>query len=300
MQKVRRRGGARRPEEWPNSQMDPRKLLKFKGDGIELACADYGGEGNPPMLLLHGGAAHARWWDFVAPELIARFHVLALDQRGHGESPWTDGWAYGSRHYAADLAEVIRGWEFGKPVLIGHSMGGHTAMVYAAEHGDTLRALVTIDSIPAYPEPAITELASIAGRPAPAYDSLEDAVASFRLLPAETMASPDVLRHIATLSFRRRAADGKWVHKMDRRTLRREPIQLDGELAQIRCPALVVKPALSPVLSVSFARGMAERMAHGRMVLLERSNHHAPIDNPTGVAAAILPFLDQASRGFIG
>jgi len=156
--------------------MDPQKLLKIRAAGLELACADYGGEGKPPMLLLHGGAAHARWWDFVAPELTGRFHVLALDQRGHGESPWTNEWAYGSRHYAADLAAVIQGWGLGAPVLIGHSMGGHTAMVYAAEHDQTLRALVTIDSIPAYPEHAIAELASIAERPAPAYDSLHDAV----------------------------------------------------------------------------------------------------------------------------
>ncbi|MGH7913423.1 MAG: alpha/beta fold hydrolase, partial [Candidatus Binataceae bacterium] len=92
------------------------KFRKFKGAGIELNCVDYGGEGSPPMLLVHGGAAHARWWDFVGPALTGRFHVLALDQRGHGDSPWTGQWAYGSRHYAADLEAVIDGWGLGPPV----------------------------------------------------------------------------------------------------------------------------------------------------------------------------------------
>jgi pimeloyl-ACP methyl ester carboxylesterase len=246
------------------------------------------------MLLVHGGAAHARWWDFVAPALVGRFHVLALDQRGHGDSPWTGQWAYGSRHYVADLEAVIEGWGLGAPVLVGHSMGGHSAMVYAVGHSERLRAMVAIDSIPAYPEHAVAALAAIADRPTSVYESLEDALASFRLLPGETLAAPEVLRHVAELSFRQRD-DGKWVHKMDRRTLRREPVQLDGELARIRCPALLIKAALSPVLSASFARSMAARMAHGRMVELENSNHHAPIDNPSGLVTVMTSFLDEVA-----
>ena len=101
---------------------------------------------------------------------------------------------------------------------------------------------------------------------------------------------------MAELSFRQRD-DGKWVHKMDRRTLRREPVQLDGELARIRCPALLIKAALSPVLSASFARAMAARMARGRMVELENSNHHVPIDNPSGLVAVMTPFLDEVAAG---
>jgi len=275
--------------------MEP-KTIKFKGAAFELNCVDYGGEGRPPMLLVHGGAAHARWWDFVAPALTGRFHVMALDQRGHGDSPWTAQWAYGSRHYAADLEAVIGGWGQGAPVLVGHSMGGHSVMVYAAGHSERLRAMIAIDSIPAYPEHAVAALGAIADRPASVYESIQDAVASFRLLPGETLAAPEVLRHVAELSFRQRA-DGKWVHKMDRRTLRREPIQLDGELARIRCPALLIKAAQSPVLSESFALAMAARMARGRMVELENSNHHVPIDNPLGLVAAMTPFLAEIANG---
>ena len=276
--------------------MEHPKTRKFKGSGIELNCVDYGGEGRPPMLLVHGGAAHARWWDFVAPALTGHFHVLALDQRGHGDSPWTGQWAYGSRHYAADLEAVVDGWGLGAPVLVGHSMGGHSVMVYAVEHSERLRAMVAIDSIPAYPEHAIAALNALADRPASAYESLDDAVASVRLLPAERLAAPKILRHVAELSFRQRA-DGKWVHKMDRLILRREPIQLDRELERIRCPVLLIKAAQSPVLSASFARAMAARMAHGRMVQLENSNHHALIDNPSGLVAVMAPFLAETVDG---
>jgi pimeloyl-ACP methyl ester carboxylesterase len=175
-------------------------------------------------------------------------------------------------------------------------MGGHSVMVYAAEHSEQLRAVVTIDSIPAYPAHAIAALSALADRPASVYGSLDEAVASFRLLPADTLAAPEVLRHVAELSFRQRA-DSKWVHKMDRLILRREPIQLDRELERIRCPALLIKAALSPVLSGSFARTMAARMAQGRMVQLENSNHHALIDNPSGLVAIMAPFLASTLDG---
>ena len=222
-------------------------------------------KGGPPILLVHGGAAHARWWDFVAPALVGRFHVLALDQRGHGDSPWTGQWAYGSRHYAADLEAVIDGWGLGAPVLVGHSMGGHSVMVYAAATASDCVRWSRSTRYRHIPEHAVAALGAIADRPASVYESLNEAVASFRLLPGDTLAKPEVLRHVAELSFRQRA-DGKWVHKMDRRTLRREPVQLDGELERIRCPALLIKAAQSPVLSASFAQSMAARMARGRMV----------------------------------
>ena len=112
------------------------KAHRFVANGLALNCLDYGGEGKPPILFLHGGSAHAHWWDFVAPAFVGDFHVLALDQRGHGESEWADEWAYGSRHYVSDLDRVIDGWGFGAPILVGHSMGAHNVLAYAAEHSE--------------------------------------------------------------------------------------------------------------------------------------------------------------------
>src|SRR5713226_5309386 len=138
----------------------------FRGaDGVILNCLDYGGTGRQPLLLVHGGSAHAHWWDFVAPALTDRFHVLALDLRGHGDSAWTADWAYGTRHYVADLEAVICSWSLGAPVLVGHSMGGHTLMVYASQHSHTLRAMVVIDSPATYPAWAVERLRESAELP---------------------------------------------------------------------------------------------------------------------------------------
>jgi len=267
------------------------KTRKFKAAGLELNCLDYGGEGKPPLLFLHGGSAHAHWWDFAAPSFAGRYHALALDQRGHGDSEWARDWAYGSRHYLADLEALVRGWGLGAPIVVGHSMGGHNAILYAASPSATIRALVVVDSTPDYSQRAVDFLRGFADRPPRLFDSLDDAIARFRLLPPETKAAPEILRHLAGESFTRRATDGKWMHKLDRRTLIREPLEVWELLPQIRCPALIIKVSESPVLEIGAARRMAERLPHGRFLELGDSFHHVMLDNPGALIAALEIFL---------
>ena len=259
--------------------------------GLALNCVDYGGEGRPPVLLIHGGAAHARWWDFVAPALAGRYHVLALDQRGHGESQWTHEWGYGTRHYVADLHALIASWGFGAPALIGHSMGGHNVMCYAGLHSETLRAMVAIDSPPGYPQEAVAGLRGLAERPARRFDSLAEAIAGFRTIPADNIATRTVLDHIAEHSFRQ-ADDGKWDYKSDRRTMIREPMKAWEGLARLQCPALFLKAEQS-VLKPGLAERMVAVMPRGRLATVPASHHHVLLDNPPGLAAALGEFLDE-------
>ncbi|MGH7837105.1 MAG: alpha/beta fold hydrolase, partial [Candidatus Binataceae bacterium] len=238
---------------------------------------------------IHGGSAHARWWDFVAPAFSDRFHVLALDQRGHGESPWTHEWTYGTRQYVADLTAVIEGWGLGAPVLVGHSMGGHTVMSYATEHSARLRAMVVIDSPAAYPAEAIAALRAIGERPSRPFASLEEAVAKFRTNPRQNNARPEILEYVARLSFRQEAGGG-WVHKMDRRTLMRAPLSVWKGLARIQCPSLYVR-AGSSVLSDEITGKIVAAIPDCRQTTVPDSFHHVMIDNPTGLIAALDGFL---------
>jgi pimeloyl-ACP methyl ester carboxylesterase len=260
-------------------------------DGLVLSCADYGGTGKPPMLFVHGGSAHARWWDFVAPAFTDRFHVLALDQRGHGESPWTAEWSYGTRQYVADLAAVIDGWGLGAPVIVGHSMGGHTVMAYACEHSEKLRAMVVIDSPATYPPEAVEALRSMGERPSRPFDSLEEALSKFRTNPRQNNAKPEILQHVARLSFRQ-DGDGKWVHKMDRRTLIREPISVSKRLGRVSCPSLYIR-AGSSVLPLEVTQKIAGAIPNCLHTSVPHSFHHVMIDNPEGLVATINEFVNS-------
>ncbi|WP_371131940.1 alpha/beta fold hydrolase [Streptomyces sp. cf386] len=98
-------------------------------DGVRLVCRDWGGPGQP-VVLLHGLAGHAGEWDAAARHLSPRYRVVAVDQRGHGAS---------ERHprdvsraaYVADVVAVVERLGLRRPVLVGQSLGGHTAMLTA-------------------------------------------------------------------------------------------------------------------------------------------------------------------------
>jgi pimeloyl-ACP methyl ester carboxylesterase len=268
------------------------KKLTFKGaDGNLLNGVDFGGDGRPPVLLIHGGAAHARWWDFVAPALVHSHHVLALDQRGHGDSEWMREWGYGTRHYVADIGAVIAAWDAGAPILIGHSMGGHNVMCYAGMHSETLRGMVAIDSPPTYPDHAVAMLREVAERPSRRFESRAEAIAGFRTIPSDTIATRAVLHHVAEHSFRQ-ASDGKWEYKSDRRTMLREPMKAWEGLARLQCPALFLKAETS-VLKPGLAERMVAAMPRGRLAVVPQSHHHVLLDNPAGLAAALRVFLDE-------
>jgi pimeloyl-ACP methyl ester carboxylesterase len=268
------------------------KARTFRCNNLNLNCLDYGSEGKPPLLFLHGGSAHAHWWDLVASPLVADYHALALDQRGHGDSDWSTDWAYGTRHYISDLHELILQWPFGPPVLIGHSMGAHNAMVYAARYSKTLRGVVIIDATADYPQPAVDYLRTVADRPAAMFASLADACAKFRLLPRETLAASQVLAQLARHTFKR-TAEGTWTHKLDRRTLVREMIPGFGDLSNINCPALIVKITNSPVLARTVADQMAAAIPDARVAEIADSYHHVMLDNPDALVATLRDFLES-------
>jgi pimeloyl-ACP methyl ester carboxylesterase len=110
---------------------------------VRLATQVYGeAVDRPPLLIAHGLFGSARNWGVIARRLADARHVVAVDMRNHGDSPWDDVHDYPAM--AADLAEVIDGqWD-----VLGHSMGGKAAMVLALTHPEKVNRLVVADIAP--------------------------------------------------------------------------------------------------------------------------------------------------------
>ena len=153
-------------------------------DGVRLHYVDWGEPGQPPVLFLHGGSAHARWWDFVVPHLADRYRCVALDLRGHGDSGWPATLDYRLAAHAADVAAVIEALDLRDVAVVGHSFGGFVAMVFAPGAGPRLSALVIVDSRVRISERSARFLDALRKLPHPRYATIEDATQRFRLLPA--------------------------------------------------------------------------------------------------------------------
>jgi pimeloyl-ACP methyl ester carboxylesterase len=117
-------------------------------DSVRLVFDEYGQTG-PTVLLLHGLAGYAGEWAMTGRCLSSAYRIIALDQRGHGRSRPLRG-DMSRAAYVADVISVIEAVGVGPVVLIGHSLGGHTAMLTAAERPDSVAALIVVEATPAH------------------------------------------------------------------------------------------------------------------------------------------------------
>src|SRR5262245_41959560 len=228
--------------------------------GRRLHLLDWGGEGRTPLLLLHGFTGHAHAWDTLSIALQPHFHVVALDQRGHGESDPAE--VYHAVAELDDLSGVIEQLGFASLVLVGLSMGGRNAMYLASKRPELVEKLVIVDI---GPEISRRASAAPAGPPEPdTWESIEQAAR--HLHRANPYPGIHYYRWVVSHSLRQRP-DGALVwswHPSIKE--RRVPADVDwwAVLRAIEAPTLVLRGAESPVLDRDVAERMARELPQGR------------------------------------
>jgi esterase len=259
-------------------------------NGLRLSFLEWGTSGRPVLCFLHGGSAHAHWFDRVAPAFADRFHVIALDQRGHGESEWARPPAYATENFAADLLGVLDAFGWRQGALVGHSMGGHNAMSFSAWHPHRVSALVIVDSRPSIPVDRLDRLRTRGQVTLRPYPTLEAAAGSFRLLPRETAADPALLAHLGRAGVVER--DGRWFYRFDPASNgSRQPVDAWGLLDRITAPTLIVRGELSRNLSPEVVGKLRSAIPGAAFAEISGSYHHLVLDNPAGFVRALEAFL---------
>jgi pimeloyl-ACP methyl ester carboxylesterase len=256
--------------------------------GTEINFLMWGPGDTPGVILIHGGGAHAHWWDHIAPYLARDQRIVAVDLSGHGDS--------GHRHaYSLDdwsgevLAAAKAGGIAGRPVLVGHSMGGMVALRAATSFAGELEAVVVVDTPIGNLTPedrAAREQAAFG--PLRKYPTEQDAIARFRLIPPQEQALPYLVRHIADRSVRRVA--GGWSWKFDPKIFDRDTLD-PASLAAMRCPTALVR-AEHGLLTAEMCAHV--RLASGRQapaVEIPEASHHVMIDQPLTLVTALRALL---------
>ena len=259
---------------------------------LNLHFLESGAATAPALCFLHGGAAHAHWFDRVTPAFTDRFHVIALDQRGHGESEWAEPPAYGTEDFTGDLLALMDALGLARMALIGHSMGGHNAMTFAAWHPDRVSALVIVDSRPAIPAERLQVMHARGRRLPRAHPSEDAAVQAFRLLPRETVADPAFLAHLARAGMTRR--NGGWGWRFDPATHgNRQPVDAWPLVSRITAPTLIVRGGNSPVLTPDMADRLHALIPRSTLVTIPDAYHHLTLDRPAEFTAVLGDFLKR-------
>jgi len=262
-----------------------------EANGLRLHYLDYGGDG-PWLVCIHGFTGNAHNFDVLAPHLVARYHVLAIDVRGRGDSAWGPAKEYLPLHYANDLSAILEALGIAKPTLIGTSMGGIISMMFAGGWPERVARLVLNDIGPETDPVGSARIAAYVGEAPEEFGDLGQVTAYFRrIYPRMANLAEEDLREWAKWSVKP-GPKGGLVWKMDP-LIRRPPrggaaqqrFDLWVPFARISCPILVVRGAESDVLAPLTARQM--RTTHTDVTVAEIPGvGHAPsLIEPESLAA---------------
>ena len=264
-----------------------------QANGMRLHALDWGNHDRPKMLLLHGGAQSAHSWDFFALAMRDHFHIVALDQRGHGDSDWSEAGDYDTPFHVADIQAFTDAIGFDTFILLGLSMGGRNAYTFAATYPQKVNRLIIVDvgpDIQAEGRRHIQEF--LEGTEVfDSFDWLVERVRRFNPRRPEAQIRGSLLNNLKPM------ADGRWTWKHDRRRgIRRDR---GGEmtaaawaaLANVAAPTLIVRGGESNILSVETANKMRQTVQNSQLVEVPHAGHLVQGDNPVGFEQVVRAFL---------
>ena len=280
-----------------------------KLNGINFHYLDWGNDHLPHVVLLHGGSLTAHTWDMASLLLRDRYHLVALDQRGHGDTEWTPEEELGANNnelMGNDTHAFIEHLGYDRVTLVGMSMGGMNAIRYAPKHPERLDALVIVDVAPQIMREGVIEMEQFR-RDTETMSRFEDFLE--RAIKFNPQRKPDHLSYSLWHSLKQ--IDDGWTWKQQVRrpqaqaqTQQREVNEEEvrdamagradamwDDLKAIETPTLLLRGADSNILSPEAADRVVETMSDIKFVLVPDAGHSVQGDNPKDFARELDTFL---------
>jgi len=260
---------------------------------------EWGDRNAQPIVLLHGGHQSCHSWDLVSLSLAQKYRVLALDQRGHGDSEWSRDVDYSNHTMSLDAEAFMHAMGLTSPILVGHSMGGRNSLLLTKRNPARLKALVVVDI---GPEISPEGRQAIQGfvRANQEFDNLEHFIENVRKY--DPYRSREHIERTVKYNMLERA-DGKYVSKCDATPRRiglvpsagtNDNITLEDAKA-FNLPTLVIRGANSNILTQDAAERFAAALPQGKLAVVENCGHNVHGQNTKGFLAALCTYLDTLS-----
>lgn len=259
-------------------------------DGARIRYRAWGKPGRQAVILIHGGAAHAGWWDHIAPFLAAEHRVVSIDLSGHGDSDRRD--EYSLELWADEARAVAAKESTGRPVIAGHSMGGFVGLTAAKLHGENLRGVVAIDSPVREVSPEVKSWLATHSElpPNKIYPDRETVVGRFRTLPEDEAGLEYVRRHIAEQSVRE--VDGGWSWAFDPQIFLGAQMEPE-DLAEAACEVALVRGERGMATTDITSSVAAILGGHVPVTLVPDAGHHIMFDQPIALISLLQTLIGQ-------
>jgi len=270
---------------------------------LRLHYVDWGNEGAPPLLLVHGGRDHCRNWDWVAEKLRHDYHIIAPDLRGHGDSAWAIGGSYALADFVYDIQQLLRQKNLTPVSIISHSMGGAISLLYAGTYPENVKRLAVIEGIIMSPTDFeklrgtplrqrmigwVDQLRDLSARSPRRYKTLEEALE--RMRSENTFLSPEQARHL-TIHGVNQNEDGTFSWKFDNYVRAFAPYgfsaaEITSLWHEITCPTLLIHGADSWMTGPK-ENGALSYFNNAETVTIEKAGH----DRLDKFLTVVEPFL---------
>ncbi len=271
----------------------------FESDGMRFHYLDWGESKNPTIIMLHGFAQQSHSWDFVALGLCDKFRIVAFDQRGHGDSDWSQNHNYSLNDYHNDIDNLIKHLGLSETLMVGMSMGGRNAFTYAASHPDLVSALVVVDAAPVAQSSGRDKIRNFVSQE-DVHPSIEEFV---RMVHGYTPNRP-IDQIWGSIKYNvKQLSDGSWTWKYDKflrspdRDFRSESKDVSdamwASLDMLKAPTLLVVGEDSDIVSLDVANQMINRISNSQLVSIPNAGHRVMGDNPVAFQSAINEFLSN-------
>ncbi|MGI8926829.1 MAG: alpha/beta fold hydrolase, partial [Tepidiformaceae bacterium] len=269
---------------------------------LKLHYQEWGSPSAPAILMLHGFGVSGHMFDEFAARVQERYRLIALDQRGHGDSDWSPEGDYSRDAFVADFEGFREALGIDRFVLVGHSMGGLNAVAYAVRYPHRVSALVLVDVGPESAKEGVDNIVRFTRGP-DELDFEEFVEMTHRFNPRRSIEN---IRE--RMRYRLRQMDsGKWTWKFDRRFRQADNgLRIGSELSndeswqlfrRVTVPALLVRGAESDVLTPAVAERAAREMPRATLAMVPGAGHSVPGDNPDDFTAAVQGFLGDVESG---
>ncbi len=272
----------------------PNSSFAYCGDN-RFHYLEWGNRKAQPIVLLHGLGQQSHSWDLVSLSLSDHYRIIALDARGHGDTDWPKDSDYSTESHVGDLVCLVNHLRLTDLIIVGHSMGGKTAYIYASEHPLTTKGLVIVDTGPESDNEGIRRIRNFMSQP--------DEFNSFEEFATHVQSYTGRPLHMVRGSLKhsvRQTPRGTWTWKYDK--LIRSPNfnsknwsshRLWKTLLKITCPTLVIRGENSDIFTNATYQNMISYMPMATGKLVKDAGHLVQGDNPSGFLTALRSFLND-------
>ena len=244
-------------------------------------------------------------WDEVAVDLAREHRVIAIDQRGHGQTDYAPNHDYSRVAQVEDLESLVEALGLRTVTLVGHAMGGANAICYAAEHPDVVSALIAIEAAPEVLRTGIETLRRVISS-SNSFESLDEVSEVFREYYPHTTVEQSERRARSAVAV---TEDGGYAWAFDPIFLdpsarppdpdpgQRRMSNLWESVERLQCPVMVVRGAETDMLTPEAVQRFHRRIVGSRVSLIDEAGHAVPTDQPAALAQHIREFLQSLSAG---